>query len=84
MRPRGDLGKAREILEEGMVVGREVGDPELLAAFLTKRCDTFSLQGDLERATVVGEKAVAICREHKYRGVPKVALQSRMGSAAPR
>jgi hypothetical protein len=25
------------------------------------------LQGDLERATVVGEKAVAICREHKHR-----------------
>ena len=67
MRPRGDLGKARELLEEGMVVGREVRDPELLAAFLTQLCDTFLLQGDLERATVVGEKAVAICREHKHR-----------------
>jgi DNA-binding NarL/FixJ family response regulator len=50
-----------------MVVGREVGDPELLAAFLNQLCDTFVLQGDLERATVVGEKAVAICREQNHR-----------------
>jgi tetratricopeptide (TPR) repeat protein len=42
-------------------------DPELLAQFCNQLCDTLVLQGDLERATVIGEEATSMLREQNHR-----------------
>lgn len=62
-RALGDLTRATDCFEEGLVISRELGDRPNEAVYLGNLAEVHGDRGDLDRAIACFEKAVAIDRE---------------------
>jgi DNA-binding CsgD family transcriptional regulator len=77
----GDTARAKEILEEGIALCREVGYTYQLCELLESRGYVALLDGEYERGVALSEEAAALCRERGYKSGFEWALDN-LGWAA--
>jgi non-specific serine/threonine protein kinase len=63
---RGDYERGRELLEEGLRIGREAGDEVIVAEALMQLAGTAWGMGDIERGNEIYQEGIDLCREAGY------------------
>jgi predicted ATPase/DNA-binding CsgD family transcriptional regulator len=63
---RGDYERGRELLEEGLRIGREAGDRVIVAEALMQLAVTAWGMGDIERGNEIYREGIELCREAGY------------------
>jgi predicted ATPase/DNA-binding SARP family transcriptional activator/DNA-binding CsgD family transcriptional regulator len=63
---RGDYERGKELLEEGLSIGREAGDRVIVAEALMQLAGTAWGMGDIERGNEIYQEGIDLCREAGY------------------